>query len=406
MSNTTTFKVRALDERTQKITTETVDASDRAHADAAIRVRGMVPLEINAEGQGANASLSLGSKRPKRNEPAVFARMMATLIDAGVPILRAVEMCAEQAQTDAMRQVLTAVAGSINSGSTIYKAMAEHPEVFEPVVLNMVAAGEKGGFIGRAFENIATSQEKQLDLRERIKSAATYPVVVMIFGVLAAIGMILFIVPVFTGLFDGFGGSLPGPTQALVSLSEFLKVGIVPIVLAGAGLAWWWRKNKHREPVRRVVDPLKLRMPVFGEMFRELALGRALRNLSVMVACGVTVMESLRIVGGTAGNTVIEDALDRAAIDVERGKPLSEALTQPEVIPNTVPSMVRVGEESGRLDEMVGRVAQIYEDAVAQKTERMASALEPFLIVAIGGMVGSLVIALYMPMFSIMDQIR
>jgi type IV pilus assembly protein PilC len=273
-------------------------------------------------------------------------------------------------------------------------------------MINMCKAGEVGGFLDSVMLQIANNYEAEVKLRGKVKSAMTYPVVVLCIAVLAVIGMLLFIVPTFVGLFKTLGGQLPLPTQILVSLSAGLKVGIVPlIVLIFVGMNVW-RKVKRTEQVRNVVDPLKLKLPVFGELFRKIALARFSRNLGTMMQSGVPILQSLDIVAETTGNIVLERATRAVQESVRTGESLTKPLTEHAVFPPMVVQMMAVGEETGALDTMLHKIAQFYDQEVESTTESLTALIEPLMIAFLGGIVGSMIVALYMPIFKIFDLIK
>jgi type IV pilus assembly protein PilC len=284
--------------------------------------------------------------------------------------------------------------------------MARHPDIFPPLMVNMIRAGEVGGFLDKVLVQIADNYEAEVRLRGKVKSAMTYPVVVLIMAIVMSIGMLLFIVPTFAGLFTSLGGSLPAPTQMLVNLSNFLKVAIVPIViLLVIGMVVWGRV-KHTARVRNFVDPLKLKMPVFGNLFRKIALARFCRNLGTMLTSGVPILQSLDIVADTSGNVVIANAVRDVQESVRNGESLTEPLSHHDVFPSMVTQMLAVGEDTGALDTMLHKISDFYDQEVEATTEQLTALIEPLMIAVLGGLVGSMIIALYMPIFKIFDLIK
>ena len=272
-------------------------------------------------------------------------------------------------------------------------------------MIHLVRAGETGGFLDQSLESTAHTFEKDVQLRQTIKSAMTYPVVVLVMAIVAVIGMLLFIVPVFKNMFADLGGELPMATQVLVVLSENM-FWILPIILvAGGAGAWWWSKHKYDDKVRSTVDPWRLKVPVFGELFRKVAIARFARNFATMTRSGVPILQSLAIVGDTSGNWVIEEALRKIQDSVRSGKSVSGPMAAEAVFPPMVVQMVAVGEDSGSMEQMLGKVADFYEDEVQSMTEQLTALIEPLMIAFIGLIVGGIIVALYMPMFSLYDQI-
>jgi type IV pilus assembly protein PilC len=295
---------------------------------------------------------------------------------------------------------------AVETGQSLSAALAKHPKVFPPLVINMVRAGEVGGFLDRVMLQIAENYEAEVKLRSKIKSAMTYPVVVFVIAILATIGMLLFIVPIFAGMFTELGGTLPLPTQILVNLSNALRL-LAPLglVLAVAG-AVGWAKVRHHERVRQVVDPFKLRVPVFGQLFQKVAISRFSRNLGTMLASGVPILQSLEIVGETAGNVVLRSAALSVQDSVRRGESLAGPLAQHKVFPPMVVQMLAVGEDTGAIDTMLQKVSDFYDAEVDATTEALTSLIEPLMIAVLGTLIGGMIIALYMPIFNVFNLIK
>lgn len=401
-----TFTARALDPKTGKVTVEKVDATDESEVRAGLEMRGLTPLAVKAAGRGWDMEIPGMTKRVKPDDLAVFARMFATMISAGMNVLRALTVLTHQTENPTLAATLEKVTASVQGGKPLSGALAEHPRVFPPLMVSMVHAGEVGGFLETAMREVAESTEADVHLRAEIKSASTYPAVVSVMGVLGAIGMLLFIVPVFTSMFADLGGELPLPTRIAVGLSDVLKVVTLPAIPVIVALVVWWRRNKNTERVRRVVDPVKLRLPVFGPLIRKLAIVRFARNLSVMLSSGVQMLSALDVVSETAGNTVVRDAVRAAAEHVKHGQRLSDHLGDGGVFPDMIVQMVSVGEESGAVSEMLAKIAQFYDQQIESTTKRLASLLEPILIVGMGAMLGGLIVAMYLPTFEVFNLIQ
>jgi type IV pilus assembly protein PilC len=272
-------------------------------------------------------------------------------------------------------------------------------------MINMTKAGEVGGFLDAAMMQIAENMEAEVHLRGKVKSAMTYPVVVFIFAILAVIGMLLFIVPTFAKMFKTLGAKLPAPTQFLVTASHVLKTGF-PIFLAIAVVAYILiQKNKHKEGFRNVVDPIKLKLPVFGPLFQKVALGRFARNLGTMMHSGVPILQSLDIVAETTGNVVLARAIRDVQDNVRRGESLTGPLANHPVFPPMIVQMMSVGEDTGALDTMLHKVSDFYDQEVEATTEALTALIEPLMIVFIGSLIGGMIVALYLPIFDIYKHI-
>jgi type IV pilus assembly protein PilC len=272
-------------------------------------------------------------------------------------------------------------------------------------MVNMTRAGEVGGFLDSVMMQIAANYEAEVKLRGKVKAAMTYPVVVFCIAILAVVGMLLFIVPTFAGLFKTLGGTLPLPTRILVMLSHGLKVGIIPLIILAIGGKVVWGKVKRDQRVRDVVDPMKLKIPVFGELFRKIALTRFARNLGTMMASGVPILQSLDIVAETTGNVVLERATRAVQESVRTGESLSRPLTEHPVFPPMVVQMMAVGEDTGALDAMLHKISEFYDQQVEATTESLTALIEPLMIALLGGVIGSMIVALYMPIFKIFTLI-
>ena len=386
-----------------------IEATNEAAVAQRLRTMGIAPLSIRqVETTGLNREIKipgLGDKI-KTKDLAIMARQLATMILSGLSLIRALTILAEQTESAPLKKVLGVVRADVETGSSLSDAMAQHPMVFPPLMLNMVRAGEIGGFLDQTLVNIAENLEAEVKLKAKIKSAMTYPVVVLVIAVLAVVGMLLFIVPVFDQMFTDLGGSLPVPTQVLVWMSDGLKIAAIPLLLVVIGFGWWWGKHKNDEAVRNKIDPLKLKMPIFGTLFKKVAIARFTRNFGVMLHAGVPILQALSIVGETAGNVVIANALKDVQQSVRSGRSLALPMADHDVFPPMVTQMIAVGEDTGALDEMLTRVAEFYDQEVEATTEQLTSIIEPIMIAFLGGIVGAMIVALYMPIFSIFELIE
>jgi type IV pilus assembly protein PilC len=383
-----------------------VEADSEAAVATRLRSMGYVPLDVRPANAGMQREITLGrKKRIKLKDLAVFSRQFATMIDAGLTMLRSLTILSEQVENPELRKVLRTVKQDVESGHSLSSAFNRHPAVFPPLMINMTRAGEAGGFLDVTMRQIADNFEAEVKLRSKIKAAMTYPIVVFVLAILMCIGMLVFIVPVFEGMFSDLGGELPLPTQVLVVMSKSLRVALpVLVVLAVAGL-WVWRKVGRTERVRNVVDPLKLRLPVFGDLFAKLALARFARNLGTLLSSGVPILQSLEIVSETTGSIVISRALKEVQESVRRGESVAGPLAQHAVFPPMVVQMIASGEETGAIDQMLGKIAEFYDAEVEATTEALTALIEPLMIAFLGAIVGSMIIALYMPIFKVFELI-
>ena len=335
-----------------------------------------------------------------------MSRQFATMINSGLSLLRALSILAEQTENTALGKTLGEVRTEVETGQSLSSALARHPRMFPPLMINMSRAGEVGGFLDAVLLQIADNYEAEVKLRSKIKSAMTYPVVVFAIAILAVVGMLLFIVPIFAGMFDDLGGELPAPTKVLVFLSAALKVAAPVLLVGGIVGAVVWSRVKHTHKVRSVVDPLKLKLPIFGSLFQKIALCRFARNLGTMIRSGVPILQSLDIVAETTGNVVLAKAVHDVQDSVRQGESLAGPLAQHAVFPPMVVQMLAVGEDTGAMDTMLHKISEFYDQEVEATTEALTSLIEPLMIAVLGGIIGAMIVALYMPIFRIFDLIE
>jgi type IV pilus assembly protein PilC len=334
-----------------------------------------------------------------------MSRQFATMINSGLSLLRALTILEEQTQNKELGRILGEVRADVETGTALSTAMGKHPKAFPPLMVNMTRAGEVGGFLDTVLLQVAANYEAEVKLRSKIKSAMTYPVVVFVMAILATIGMLLFIVPTFGEMFADLGGELPAPTRLLMAASDFLKVAILPLVGLFIAATVAYAKVKHKESVRGVVDPLKLKVPIFGKLFQKIALSRFTRNLGTLLKAGVPILQSLDIVADTSGNIVVARAVRDVQESVRRGETLAGPLANHDVFPPMVVQMLSVGEDTGAMDSMLHKISEFYDQEVEATTESLTALIEPLMIAVLGGIVGSMIIALYMPIFSVFEII-
>ncbi|MBN9605867.1 MAG: type II secretion system F family protein [Actinomycetales bacterium] len=371
---------------------------------------GLSPVDIreSAAGTGLNREIDLGAfgGGVGLKDLAVMSRQMATMISSGLSLLKTLGILADQTQNKKLAKILGEVTHQVEVGHSLSDALAQHPTEFPPLMINMIRAGETGGFLEGAMDSIAVNFEKEHKLRSTIKSAMTYPVMVFILAMVAVVAMLLFIVPIFKNMYEGMGGELPLPTQMLVGISNSMVVVLPVLAVAGVAFFLWWRVNKHTERVRKVVDPLKLRLPIFGLLGKKIAIARFSRNLSDMIHSGVPILQALAIVGETSGNWVIENATRRVADSVRTGRSIAAPLAEETVFPPMVTQMIAVGEDSGALEIMLKKIAEFYDDEVQATTESLTSLIEPLMIAFLGVIVGGMIVALYLPIFNIINLVQ
>jgi type II secretory pathway component PulF len=402
------YTYRAVDPKSGSTLKGTIEAQTEASVTSKLKAQGLTPLEVTLKSKtGLNRDIKLpgGSRHVSAKTLAVFARQMAGLINAGLPLMRTLSILIEQTEDKRLKPALIHVQADIESGSSFSAALSRHPQTFPPLMLSIVRVGEMGGFLGGALTSIADNYRREAELQNKIRAAVTYPIIVLIIAIIGVLVMVTFVVPVFENMFASLGSSLPLPTQILVTLSKNMwwVLPLIAVVIIIAVL--WWRANKHTEQVRRVVDPIKLKLPIFGKLTTKIAVARFSRNLSMMLAAGVPIIQALSIVGQASNNWKIEGAVRDIQESIRQGRSFANPLAKAEVFPPMVAQMVAVGEESGTLVDMLQSIAEFYEDEVQTSTEQLSSTIEPVLIVGLGIVIGGMVISLYLPIFTLYGEI-
>ena len=345
--------------------------------------------------------------KPGVREKALFANKMAALVDAGVPIVRGLSLMAEQQKMPLFKRALTAVTADVTQGEGLGVAMRRWPKVFDKLTIAMVEAGEVGGVLDETLRRLAIVLEGNAKLQNQIKGAMGYPVSVLVIAILVFLGMTIFVIPTFAGIFASLNAKLPAFTQMLVDLSKLLRSPFALVLVAALVVIVALFLRYYATPSGRLrVDGILLKLPLFGELIQKVATAQFCRTFSSLTRAGVPILLALEISQDTAGNSVISKAILESRNDVQEGVPLSVGLTRKNVFPDLAMSMLGIGEETGQLDAMLSKVADFYEDEVEATVKVLTSMLEPIMIVFVGGIVGSILVAMYLPMFSIFDQIK
>ena len=391
------FAVKARS-RQGKLIEQNLKAASEADAISRIRDLGLTPIAVEEKNRGLKKEIRLGRGKVKVKDLAIFSRQFATMLASGVSILRCLDILAEQSQSRRLAELLEGMRIEIEKGASLSETMRRRKE-FPPLMTSMVQAGEVGGFLDTTMVEIAKALETDVKLRGKIKSALAYPVAVGLISVVIVIIMLLFIVPVFSGLFESLGGNLPAPTRFLVNASNAIRNPLImgPIVAVLVAATVTYRANRHRMGVRKIVDPVKFKIPVFGNLMKKIALARFTRNFSSLLKAGVPILTALDIVGDTSGNVVITRAVDQVKESVRNGSSIAKPLSGHPVFPDMVVQMIAVGEDTGEIDTMLAKVADFFDQEVEATTEQLMSLLEPIMIVVMGSLVGGILIALYMP---------
>ena len=408
--------------------TVTVKANDAVSARRLLRRRGINAEDLRQDtGKGKDnaktdskraggrssagwLSMDLGEafqKPPGVKVKAIWASKLAALVDAGVPIVRSLDLMATQQKLPMFKKALTSVGLEVNQGTAMAAAMRQWPKVFDQLTIAMVEAGEAGGVLDESLKRLAKLLEDNARLQNQIKGALGYPVAVLVIAILVFLGMTIFLIPTFAGIFEDLGAELPLFTQLMVDLSALLRSS-ASLVFAGILMigAWLIGRYYNTHKGRRVLDKLILKLPLFGDLIMKTATAQFCRIFSSLTRAGVPILMSMEISSETAGNSIISDAILDSRTLVQEGVLLSTALTRQKVLPDMALSMLSIGEETGEMDRMLSKVADFYEDEVSASVKALTSMLEPAMIVVVGGIVGSILLAMYLPMFTVFDQIQ
>jgi type IV pilus assembly protein PilC len=371
-----------------------------------LREMGMTPIEVKKAKAGLKMEINLRPGHVKLKDLAVFSRQFATMVNSGLPILRALAILSDQTENKELQKVLVQVRLDVEQGASLSGAMDKHPKSFSDLYVAMVKAGETGGVLDNVLLRLAGNIEKEVELRRKVKSAMTYPVVVVLLVGLILSAMLLFVVPQFKSIYAQLGGALPLPTQILLSVSNALRTYWYVFALFVFGTIFALRRYKRTDRGRAQMDAVKLKIPVFGGLFHKTALARFSSTLGMLLRSGVPILQALDIVSDTVNNKVISSAVGDVQGAVREGESMAKPLSKHSVFPPMVVQMLAVGEETGAVDTMLDKVADFYNSEVSASVDALTSLIEPLMIAIIGGAVGAAVIALYMPMFNIIKLIK
>lgn len=383
-----------------------ISAPDLSAAREALRVRGLLAVELSQrQAEGKSPALAVRKIKPKSLQ--IFSRQFATMIEAGLNVVTALVILEEQTEDRKLGAVIAELRADVEGGLLLSEAMARHPRVFSRLFISMVEAGEAAGILDVVLDRVAYQIEKETKIKRRVKGAMMYPLMVMSFATLVLIGMLLFLVPIFVGIFSELGGDLPMLTQIVVTASDFLRARFYIVFPVAGLLIWGLLRAKKTEKGRRIWDAMRIRAPVgIGQVIIKIGMARFSRTLSTLVAAGVDIIRSLEITGSTAGNSLIEDATNLVKERVTQGVPIAVPLAEAAIFPPMVAHMVRVGEETGELEKMLAKIADFYEDEVDSAIASLTSIIEPLMMIAVGIVVGVIIIAMYLPMFKLLTLIQ
>ena len=376
-----------------------MDAVDELAVRALLRRQGFKSIEVKKKPKDISEYLPFLKGKVKDKDVVVFCRIFSTMINAGLPLIQCLDLLAQQEQNKAFKNIIKKVKEDVEGGASLTEALKKHPAVFDDLFANLVAAGEAAGILDIILQRLSNYMEKAMKLKSKVKGAMTYPAAVLVISTGVVTLLLLKVIPVFKKMFEGMGGELPGPTQFLVNASEFaqsywwIMAGIIVAIVIAFG------KFYKTEKGRWMIDSLILKSPIFGPLLKKVAVAKFSRTLSTMMSSGVPILEGLNIVSKTSGNVVVEAALVKTRQSISEGRTIAEPLSETGIFPAMVVQMIAVGEATGALDSMLSKIADFYDDEVDAAVEAMTALLEPVMMVFLGGIVGGMIIAMYLPIF-------
>lgn len=385
--------------RKGKILKGELEANNEKAALLQLRRRNLRVKKIKPKSKDLFENISFMQPKITKKDLVIFTRQFSTMLDAGLPLVQGLKILAEQMDNKTFKNILKQVVNDVEGGLSFGEALGKRPKVFDDLFVNLVAAGEAGGILDSIFQRLATYIEKAEKLKSQIKGAMTYPLVVVSIAILVIGVILVFVIPVFEDMFADFGSALPVPTQIVVNMSNFLRGNILYFIVAVFLIWFLFKKYRNSRGGRKKIDALLLKLPVIGIVLKKVAIARFTRTLGTMIRSGVPILEALKIVARTAGNVVLEEVILKIRSSVSGGQTISEPLSESNIFPGMVVQMVSVGEATGALDTMLEKIADFYDDEVDTAVAAMTTMLEPILMVFLGGSIGGLVVAMYLPIF-------
>lgn len=376
-----------------------LEAPDEAAVRAQLQRRNIVPTKIKPKPKDIFENITFLQPKVTKKDVVIFTRQFSTMIDAGLPLVQGLDIIASQQENKTFKKLLTQVKESIESGSTFAEALGKHPNVFDDLFVNLVAAGEAGGILDTILQRLAAYIEKAEKLKKQVKGAMVYPVTVICIAFIVIAVLLIFVIPVFQTMFADFGSALPAPTQIVVNMSEFMKANIIYMILGIGIFIFGFKKFYSWEKGRKIVDDLALKAPVFGGLIKKVGVARFTRTLGTLLSSGVPILDGLEITSRTAGNKTIEAAIITTRTAITEGKNIAPPLSETGVFPSMVVQMISVGEATGSLDTMLNKIADFYDEEVDAAVDALTAMLEPLLMVFLGGSIGGMVVAMYLPIF-------
>jgi len=376
-----------------------IEAADEKAAGLQLKRRNLKIKKIKLKPKDIFENVSFMQPKVTNKDIVIFTRQFSTMIDAGLPLLQGLTILADQAENRTFKRILKEIVKDVEGGSSLAEAMGKHPKIFDSLFVNLIAAGEVGGILDTILQRLAAYIEKAERLKSKIKGAMTYPIIVVAIAIIVIAVIMIFVIPVFQDMFSSFGKSLPVPTQIVVAISEFTTENILYMIGALILFVFLFKKYRGTARGRKTTDTLSLKLPVFGPLLKKVAVARFSRTLGTMIKSGVPIITALEIVARTSGNVVLEEVVLDVRSSIAEGQPIADPLSENDIFPNMVVQMIAVGEATGALDSMLEKIADFYDDEVDVAVEAMTAMLEPLHMVFLGGAIGGLVIAMYLPIF-------
>ena len=381
-------------------------ADSVAAAESQLRAQSVMPTTIKAKPKDLTEIIPILAPAVLLNDIVVFTRMFATMIDAGLPLVQCLEILGSQQDNPTFKKKILEIKHDVEGGSTFSEALSKHPKLFDSLYVNLVAAGEVGGILDTILNRLAKYMEKAAALRRKVKGAMVYPISVTVIAAMVVVVMLVKVIPVFEKMFADFGGALPGPTATVIAISHFMQAYYVHFAGAIALMVMAYKFITSKPKGRLFFDAVFLKTPVFGGLLKKVAVARFSRTLSTMLSSGVPILDALEIVARTAGNKVVENEILRTKASIAEGKTIAEPLMESKVFPGMVTQMVAVGEQTGAMDSMLAKIADFYEEEVDAAVDALTALLEPVMMVGLGGTIGGLLVAMYLPIFKIAEAVN
>jgi type IV pilus assembly protein PilC len=377
-----------------------LEAADERIARVQLKRKNIEVTKLKQKPKDIFGSISFMQPKVTKKDLVIFTRQFSTMIDAGLPLVQGLNILAEQMENKTFKGMLKQVTKDVEGGSTLADALNKHPKVFDALYVNLVAAGEVGGILDTILQRLAAYIEKAEKLKSKVKGAMVYPIAVLIIGVLVMAVIMVFVIPVFQEMFSSFGKGLPALTQLVIDISNFTKGNIHFMIIGLIALIWGFRRYRGTSSGRRVIDIALLKMPIFGELIRKVAVARFTRTLGTMISSGVPILDALEITAKTSGNTVVEQVIYEARTSIAEGQTIADPLSESNIFPGMVTQMISVGESTGALDAMLEKIANFYDDEVDAAVSALTALMEPLMMMLLAGALGPIIIAMYLPIFS------